>query len=252
MMRGSWLAASLMATGRSSRQVTREIPTEEPARQGLTKTGEAEALDAVHARGGVALPLTGGDANPAANVDTGGGEHRLGQVLVHGNRRGGHAASDVAHVGHLEEALDRAVLTVGAVQEREDDIDVAEVFDAHDAGVLIRGVAVVGEFDEVALARREGHAGRTRCHSLSLAVLECPRRRVVGDAHPLAVPRDTQRDHVPLGAVDGREDAGSRGARDFVFGGASTENDEDARTSWCSHGSKPTARQAFPARVCTF
>ena len=40
MMRGSWFAASLIATGRSSRQVTREIPTEEPARQGLTKTGK--------------------------------------------------------------------------------------------------------------------------------------------------------------------------------------------------------------------
>ena len=40
MMRGSWFAASLIATGRSSRQVTREMPTEEPARQGLTKTGK--------------------------------------------------------------------------------------------------------------------------------------------------------------------------------------------------------------------
>ena len=40
MTRGSWFAASLMATGRSSRQVTREMPTEDPARQGLTKTGK--------------------------------------------------------------------------------------------------------------------------------------------------------------------------------------------------------------------
>ena len=50
MMRGSWFAASLMATGRSSRQVTREMPTEEPARQGLTKTGNPRrSMRSMHA-----------------------------------------------------------------------------------------------------------------------------------------------------------------------------------------------------------
>ncbi len=45
MMRGSWFAASLMATGRSSRQVTREMPTEEPARQGCGVTSSAVSMD---------------------------------------------------------------------------------------------------------------------------------------------------------------------------------------------------------------
>ncbi len=37
-----------------------------------------------------------------------------------------HARPDVAHVGELEQALDRAVLAERPVQQREDDVDLAE------------------------------------------------------------------------------------------------------------------------------
>ena len=169
-------------------------------------------------------------------------------MLVHGHGRGGHAAADVAHTSHLEEALDGAVLAVGAVQEREDDVDVAEVFHADDARVRGVRVAVVGEFDEVALARGQGDASRSGGDGLSLSVLECQRRGVVGDVHPLAVARDSQRDHVPLRAIDSGQDAGGRRARDLMFGGAPAKDDEDARTRNSSHRFKTTAREAFPAR----
>ena len=47
-------------------------------------------------------------------------------MLVHADRGREHARADVAHVGELEEALHRAVLAERAVQDGEDDIDLAE------------------------------------------------------------------------------------------------------------------------------
>ena len=231
MMRGSWFAASLMGAA------------------GLGEDGEAEALDAGHAGGGVGVPLARGDQLPLAHVDAGGCQDGLGEVLVHGDGGGGHAAAHVAHAGHLEEALDGAVLAVAAMQEREHEVHVAEVLHADDARVRGIRVALVGELNEVALARGQGDAGRPGGDGLALPVLEFQRRRVIGDAHPLAVARNAQRDHIPLGAVDSGQDAGGRRARDLMLGGASTEDDEDARTRNCSHGSKTTAREAFHARV---
>ena len=43
MTRGSWFWASLTATASPSRDSTFEMPTEDPARQGLTKTGKPRA-----------------------------------------------------------------------------------------------------------------------------------------------------------------------------------------------------------------
>ena len=126
---------------------------------------------------------------------------------------------------------------------------VAQILHANDARVRCIRVALVGELDEIALARGERDAGRSGGDTLALPILEFQRRRIIGDAHPLAVARDTQRDHVPLGAVDSGQDAGGRRARDLMLGGASTENDKDTRTRNCSHGSKTTAREAFGARV---
>ena len=56
----------------------------------------------------------------------GGGEQLLGELLVHRGRRGEHAGPDVGQPAHLQQALDRAVLAVGAVQHREDDVDPGE------------------------------------------------------------------------------------------------------------------------------
>ena len=42
------------------------------------------------------------------------------------DRGGEHAGADVPHAGHLEHALDGAVLAPRPVQQREDDVDLAE------------------------------------------------------------------------------------------------------------------------------
>jgi hypothetical protein len=50
----------------------------------------------------------------------------LEDVLVHRECRAEHAGADVGDTGQLEQALHRAVLAEGAVQDREDDVDLAE------------------------------------------------------------------------------------------------------------------------------
>ena len=57
-----------------------------------------------------------GDIDPLATQD------HLADVLVHRRGRAEHARADVRDGEHLEQALDRAVLTERAVQRREDDI----------------------------------------------------------------------------------------------------------------------------------
>ena len=93
------------------------MPTDEPSRAGLTKTGIAErVLDLV------AEP----QRRVAGDRDAAVAQHRLEEVLVHAERRGGDAGADVRHAGELEQALDGAVLAERAVQDREDDVDGAE------------------------------------------------------------------------------------------------------------------------------
>ena len=53
-------------------------------------------------------------------------QHRLEHVLVHAERGGEHAGADVGDAGELEQALHGAVLAEGAVEDREDDVDVGE------------------------------------------------------------------------------------------------------------------------------
>ena len=53
-------------------------------------------------------------------------EDHLHVFLVHADRAGQHAGSDVADAGHLQQALYRAVLAERAVQDREHHVDLAE------------------------------------------------------------------------------------------------------------------------------
>src|SRR5690606_13376299 len=69
------------------------------------------------------LPLQPG-SGPQHRVrrdrDAVGGGEPLGELLVHGGGGGQHARPHVRDPGHLQEALDGAVLPVPAVQHRED------------------------------------------------------------------------------------------------------------------------------------
>ena len=53
-------------------------------------------------------------------------QHRLEDVLVHAERRREHSGADVGHVGELEQPLHGAVLPERAVQDRQDDFDLAQ------------------------------------------------------------------------------------------------------------------------------
>ena len=69
---------------------------------------------------------------------------------------------DVGDAGQLEQALERAVLAVGAVQQRQDDVDLAELL-GHLARLVDREPAVgrvAGEHDRGARRRRPRAACR--------------------------------------------------------------------------------------------
>jgi len=62
----------------------------------------------------------------ARNRDAGAAHQRLEDVLVHADRGGEHAGTDVRDTGELAEALHGAVLAERAVQDWQDDVDGAE------------------------------------------------------------------------------------------------------------------------------
>ena len=161
--------------------------------------------------------MTRSHQNPAAHVNTSGRQNGLGQVFVHGDCRGGDTAADVARSSHLKETLNGAILAIGAVQERKNDVDVTQILHTDDAGVASIRVAIVGEFNEVTFAGGQGDAGGSSSNRLSFPILECQGRRIVGNTHPLAIARNSQGDHIPLGAVDGGEDTGGSRTGDFVL-----------------------------------
>ncbi len=104
--------------GRELRLVVRlRDPDRRAEPRGLDEDGVAERV--LHL---VAEP----QRHVARDRDAAVAQHRLEQVLVHAERRGGDAGADVRHAGQLEQPLDGAVLAEGAVQDRQDDVDGAE------------------------------------------------------------------------------------------------------------------------------
>jgi hypothetical protein len=62
----------------------------------------------------------------AGDRDAAVAQHRLEQVLVHAEGRGGDAGADVRHARELQQALDRPVLAEGPVQDGDRDVDLPE------------------------------------------------------------------------------------------------------------------------------
>ena len=116
---------------------------------------------------------------------------------------------DVRQVGQLEQALDRAVLAVRAVQQREHDVD-AEPAAARPARTTLAEVARARRALDV---ERGGQRGGSRAISSRAASAE----------QPLAVGRDRDRhDLVPL-RVERPGDRDRGHARHVVLGGAAAE-----------------------------
>jgi len=79
-------------------------------------------------------------------------EDDLHHALVHADRRGQHAAADVGQVGELEQALHRAVLAVGAVQHRKDDVEAQPRHERLAAALLL-------DRRRAAIDRQDGDSG---------------------------------------------------------------------------------------------
>ena len=121
--------------------------------------------------------------------------HRLEEILVHAERRGGDAGADVGDVGELEKALHRAVLAEGPVQDGEDDVHALE-----------RGGRVV---------RGDGQ------HLAALADPALPGR---GLELPAPVLADLDGAHVVALGVERIDDGASRRDRDVVLARASAHD----------------------------
>ena len=78
--------------------------------------------------------------------------------LVHADRRREHAAADVGDVGQLEQALDRAVFAVRAVQHRKDDVEREARQRRGGFGLAVARRAAIDQHERVlARARRQEH-----------------------------------------------------------------------------------------------
>ncbi len=98
---------------------TIEMPTLEPSRAGFTTTGKPNGFSTrSRCRSRTVTLSHDGHALVA--------HHRLEEILVHAERRGGDAGADVGDVRELEKALHRAVLAEGPVQDGEDHVDALE------------------------------------------------------------------------------------------------------------------------------
>ena len=98
----------------------------DPARAGLTKTGQPSAATDSCAAAGSRCHSASRDHDVRPDRQAGAGQQDLHELLVHRRRRGEDAGPDVGHVGQLEQALQRAVLAERPVQQREDHVDLAE------------------------------------------------------------------------------------------------------------------------------
>ncbi len=79
------------------------------------------------ALGQAAGPVAVADHHVPADREAARGHDQLHVLLVHAGGAGEHARARVGGAGHLQQSLQRAVLAVGPVQQRQHDVDLAEV-----------------------------------------------------------------------------------------------------------------------------
>lgn len=186
-------------------------------------TGEVD--DLLAGRGGVELPLAGADHLVRTDGQSEGDEDPLHVLLVLAHRGGEDTSADVGDTGEFEQSLEGAVLTVGAVQHREDDVDLAECL-GHGAGFAVHDLAVrrvdgehdaaLGRLGQLLHARRPAIGDR---HAVGL----------VGGERPPAVRGDADGQYVVLRPVDGPQHGSGGDHGDPVFGAAAAEDDSHTR-----------------------
>ena len=166
------------------------------------------------------LPLTIGDNLVGADLQAGGLEGNLHEVLVHAHGRGGHTATHVVQVGHFQQTLHGAVLTEGAVQQREDNV--------HRRGAGNVALSIHQGQAGIASTHRQEHLLGTRgeLRGTASAGSQLGELLLVGQV-PAAVTGNTDSDDVVGGTVNSAQHAGSGNERNRVLGGAATAQQSD-------------------------
>lgn len=207
--------------------MTRVIPSDDPPLQGFTN-GELQCPDLREDAVGVVEPAPVRGHHVRPDRQSCGLEGDLHVVLVHADGAGRHAGSDVSDAHHLEEPLDGAVLTEGAVQQCEGDVD---AMDVHQTLTVAGGhLATVGAHHPHRIALRLCHVGQMAgCDLVGVDGLQ----RHLG---PSTRGRDTDADHVETVLVDGLEHTRGREARDAVLRRLTSEDecDLDPLVHWAS------------------
>ena len=158
----------------------------------------------------VQIPAAG--FHPAGVGDAGGGEEGLGHAFVHAVGAGGDAAAHIGDAGHLQKALDGAVLAVAAVEHREDHVH-----------PLRTGAAFLQQQNAVGGSVGGDDGGDQAAALLPASVLHTFHRAVV--AEPPAVLGDAQHQHVKPLPGDGTQHRGRAPLGDFMLAGRAAEND---------------------------
>src|SRR2546425_1242747 len=206
--KGGWHRESRLAI-RILRRVVVELARDAPGRPPPFVAGHHEVLD-----DGQAVGL----------------EHCFHRRLVHPDRGGEHARADVGQVGELEEALDRAVLPVRAVEHDDDDVEVA-----HLGGEAPGGLGP-GEARRRGAVHRLGPVGQPPLYFARAIVRGQRDARLGGErpqgvaAHdPAPVAGDPDRHHGVTARLERRDDRGRGREGDLVLPRPAAEDDAHAK-----------------------
>src|SRR5438067_1050476 len=166
-------------------------------------------------------------------------EHRLLQRLVHTERAGGDAGSDVGHPQRLEQALNGAVLSAGTVQQDEH-----EVHGARRAFATRR--------QHLSTLAQDDRASVPDLRQRALGGSQLAGR--AGGQQPLPRLRYRDREDVVLVLIDGRQHAARADDADFVLGRRTTVQNCDAELDHgraCSKSATRSSMSSIPTDTRT-
>ncbi len=156
--------------------------------------------------------------------NAGGGEQHLRVVLVHACRGSKHAAADVRHVHHFEQALDGAILAEWPVQHRKHRVHMAERGQ--------RAVGFAGEETILAECHIQHHVlGAVGFLHDGQSLVHIPAARILAVDDPLAVLRDAHGNRLEYIGIQRAQHTGRGNAGDRMLIGLAAVHHHNALLS---------------------